>query len=87
MNKLPTWSERMVRGSNFMPASKTFSAIQNAGRNHEIENKNHKKIIITNTHVAEARIGHVLRPFSENPTTKNIKKNPTSNNDIKKSKE
>jgi hypothetical protein len=32
----------------------------------------------TNIFVAKVRAGHVLRPLSENPTTKNVKKNFTS---------
>jgi hypothetical protein len=32
----------------------------------------------TNISTTEAKIGHVPRPLSENPTTKNVKKNPTS---------
>ncbi len=57
-----------------MPPSKTISVIKNVGRNHEIRNKNHKKTMDTNIFVTEVGVGHVLRPLSENPTTKNVKK-------------
>jgi hypothetical protein len=87
VSKLPTWSERMTRDFNSMPPSKIFSAIQNVETNHEIGNKNHKKIIITNIPTIEARVGHMLRPLSENPITKNIKMNPTLKNDIEKLEE
>jgi hypothetical protein len=68
----------VARGFDSMPPSKTISAIKNVGRNHEIGSKNHKKTTDINIFVAEARVSHVLRPFSKNPTTKNIKKNTTS---------
>jgi hypothetical protein len=61
-----------------MPLSKIISAIKNTRRNHEIGSKNHKKTADTNIPAAKARAGHVLRPLLENPTTKNIKKNPAS---------
>jgi len=78
LSKFPTWSESVAKGSNPMLFNKTIFAIKNARRNHEIENKNHKKITDTNTFAAQVGVGHVLRPLSENPTTKNVKKNPTS---------
>jgi hypothetical protein len=79
MSKLPTWLERVAKGYDFMLPSKTISAIKNVGKNHEIGNKNHKKIVDINiSATTEARAGHVLRPLSKNPTTKNVKKNPTS---------
>ncbi len=78
VGKFPTWSKKVVRGSDSMPLSKTISTIKKIGRNHEIRSKNHKKIADINISVVEARAGHVLQPFSKNPTTKNIKKNPTS---------
>ncbi len=61
-----------------MPFSKTISATENAGRNHKIGSKNHKKTMDLNNSVIEARTSHVLQPFLENPITKNVKKNPTS---------
>ncbi|CAM6024278.1 unnamed protein product [Sphagnum balticum] len=60
-----------------MPPSKIISAIKNAGRNHEIESKNHKKTMDVNISIAKVGAGHVLRPFLENPSSKNVKKNPT----------
>jgi hypothetical protein len=60
-----------------MPPNKTISAIKNIRRNHEIESKNHKKTTDKNIYVAEAGNGHVLRPLSKNPITKNVKKNLT----------
>jgi hypothetical protein len=78
VGKLPTWSERVARGSDSMPFSKTISAIKNAGRNHEIGSKNHKKTMDIKNSTAEVGASHVLRPLSKNPTTKNVKKNPTS---------
>jgi hypothetical protein len=68
----------MARSFDSMPPNKTISAIKNVGKNHEIESKNHKKTTNINISTIEAGAGHVLRPLSENPTTKNIKKNPTS---------
>jgi len=68
----------MARGSDSMPPSKTISTTKNAGRNHEIGSKNHKKTTNTNIFVIEARASHLLQPVSENPTTKNVKKNITS---------
>ncbi len=41
--KFPTWNKRVARGFDFMPPSKTISAIKNDGKNDEIGNKNHKK--------------------------------------------
>jgi len=78
LSKFPTWNESVAKGFDPILFSKTIFAIKNARRNHEIENKNHKKITDTNIFVVEAGVGHVLRPLSENPTTKNVKKNPTS---------
>lgn len=78
VGKFPTWNEKVVRSSDSMPPRKTISTIKNTGMNHEIGSKNHKKIADTNNYVIEVGAGHVLRPLSENPTTKNVKKNPTS---------
>jgi len=67
-----------VKGFDSMPPSKTIFAIKNVGRNHEIGSKNHKKTMDTNIYVVEVGAGHVLLALSKNPTTKNVKKNPTS---------
>jgi hypothetical protein len=75
--KLPTWNEKVGRRSDSMPPSKTISTIKNVGSNHEIGSKNLKKIADANISIAKVGASHVLRPLSENPTTKNIKKNPT----------
>jgi hypothetical protein len=63
-----------------MSPNKTIPTTKNAGRNHEIErgSKNHQKTTNTNISTTKAKTGHVLRPLSENPTTKNVKKNLTS---------
>jgi hypothetical protein len=66
-----------MRGFDSMPLSKTISAIKNAGKNHEIGSKNHIKTMNTNISATEVKACHVLRPLSKNPTTKNVKKNPT----------
>jgi len=64
-------------GSDSMPLSKTIFATKNARRNHKIGSKNHKKTTDINISVIEAGANHVLQPLLENPTTKNVKKNPT----------
>jgi hypothetical protein len=58
--KFPTWNERVTRGSDSMPPSKTIFVIKNVGRNHEIGSKNHKKTMNTNITVVEAKTCHVL---------------------------
>jgi hypothetical protein len=68
----------VARGFDSMPCSKTIFAIKNTGRNHEIGSKKHKKTMDTNIYATNAGASHVLRPLSENPTTKNVKKNITS---------
>jgi hypothetical protein len=78
VSELPIWSERVARGFDSMLPNKTIFTIKDVKRNHEIESKSHKKITNTNISVIEAGASHVPRPFSESPTTKNIKKNPTS---------
>jgi hypothetical protein len=75
--KLPTWSERVARGSDSMPPSKTISTIKTLGGIMKSRAKTTKKIADINIFVIEVGAGHVLRPLSKNPTTKNVKKNPT----------
>ncbi len=65
--KLPTWSERVARGSDSMPPSKTISTIKTLGGIMKSRAKTTKKIADTNIFVIEVGAGHVLRPLSKNP--------------------
>jgi hypothetical protein len=60
VGKLPTWNERVAKGFDCMPPSKTIFTIKNVMRNHEIGNKNFKKTTNANIYAIEAKAGHVL---------------------------
>jgi len=74
---LPTWSERMARGSFSSPPNQTAAPTHINWKKQGGGNKYLKKVISPIQLKAETKAGQPPHPFLELPKIKNAKRNPT----------
>lgn len=60
-----------------MPLNQTTTFIKIDWKKQGFESKNSKKVMCATISEEETRAGQILQPLSENPTTRNTKRNPT----------
>ncbi|CAK9210701.1 unnamed protein product [Sphagnum troendelagicum] len=77
VNNFPTWNERVARGPVSIPPNQTAAPIHNNGKKQGRRNKYLKKAMGIIPLEQGTRTGQTPRPFLENPTIKNAKRNST----------